>query len=137
MLNIQELSFHDVYILNINLNTKKDFFDQIKIFLKSADFIPHLGTDKVILEFSECYKANLQLQMWIGGKDTIRELRFMDSSDELSKINEMKEKGLIRKEDSFKHCEIILNTSSSKIDILAKEVKLEKFEESFSHSEEV
>ncbi|MHB8125650.1 MAG: hypothetical protein ACYDEJ_08440 [Desulfitobacteriaceae bacterium] len=129
MLNVEELSFHDVYIIGINFSTKKDHFEQISIFLESEDFVSDFGTDKVILEFSDCYRANLQLQMWISGKDSIREFRFLDSSSaELKKINEMKEKGLIKKDDIFKHCEIILNTSFGKIEILAKEVSLVKGE---------
>ena len=128
-MNLEELNFHDVYIIGINISTKKDHFEQLSIFLESEDFVADFGTDKLILEFSDCYKANLQLQMWISGKDSIRELKFVDSSsDELKKINQMKEKGLIKKDDIFKHCEIILNTSSGRIEILAKDVRLVKSE---------
>jgi|GEM_PF-2619799 len=129
MNNVEKFSFHDAYINGINIITIKDHFEKVNIFLESNEFMNCFGTSKVSLVFEDCYKADLQLQMWISGKDTIRELRLVDdsSSQEIKKIIELKEKGFIKKDDIFIHCEIILNTSGSKIVILAKGIKVKTY----------
>ena len=125
MLNLEKMSFHDVYILGININTKKDHFDQITLFLESSEFVSDFATDKVILKFRECYKANLQLQMWIEGKDSIRSFEVLEQSNlllEAGKILKASGSQLVTK---LKHFQLNLNTSNSTIDILAEDVIVE------------
>jgi hypothetical protein len=126
MINLAEICFHDAYIYGISVVTGKDHFDKISISLDSNTFISDFGTSKVSLQFTECFRAELQLQMWISGKDSIRELDIIDSdsSAEIRKINDLKEKGYIKKDDVFEHCEITLNTSGSKITIISKDINV-------------
>jgi hypothetical protein len=126
MNNIEQINFHDAYILELQVCTITDHFEVIKILLESKEFIKDYGTNKISLVFRECFKAELKLQMWIKGKDSIRELRIIDEkeSNDLNNIAEMKRKGFVKDSDNFKYCEITLNTSDGKIHIIAKEVSI-------------
>lgn len=123
--DLEVISFHDVYILGISIYTEKDHFDNINLFLESDNFIDKYETDKVTIEFKECFKAKLLLQMWICGKDSINKMEIKEvATNNCREFFQMKEKGFFKENINFNQCEITLNTSSSKIEIFAKEVRI-------------
>lgn len=124
MESIDNLPLHDSYILGIDIKTNTDHFDTITITLESSSFINLYQTKILKFNFKDCFKANLNLQMWIIGKDSIRSFDILSnflSNDLVNAAN----KGSGPNANDFVHYHFNLNISNSDIDIWAKEFEIE------------
>ncbi len=124
MINISNITFHDAFITEVQIMTLDNHFDYVSLTLEALEFRERYNADKIKLIFDGCYKARLDLQMWILGKDTIRNCYCKKESDLLNQVDVLISKGLLPNNSKFKHFSIELNTSGSTIDILAKSAKI-------------
>ena len=125
MINLKDVYLHDAYISGLEIKTVNDHFDYIAINLESSEFKDEYGTDKIKVVFEGCYKAKLNLQMWISGTDSIRNCYYKEESDWLKDVQTLHYRGLLPKSKEFKHIIFELNTSGSVIEILASYIKIE------------
>lgn len=123
MISLLDLDLHDAQILEIYFQSKVDFNDCIKIVLESENFKKVFNTRKIELQIEECYKAKINVNMWISGKDTVRDFEIYDSSDWIKE--EREKNNTIPK--NIKHFVLELNTSGSVLDFLiTKEINIIK-----------
>jgi hypothetical protein len=120
MNEFEEVQFHDAYIISFEVNTKTDHFDEVVFHLESENFINHFGTSNINLIFNDCYRIVANMQMWISGKDTIREIGILNSSELLNDINTL-HKEYSNNVNEFKHVRIELNSSARTFDIVSKD----------------
>lgn len=120
MNEFDEVQFHDAYITGFEANTVNDHFDVITVYLESDNFVSYYGKDKIKIVFKDCYQAIINIQMWITGKDTIREIRIENTSELLNRLISRQNKGLLVKAHEFKHFHIELNSSASIFEIISK-----------------
>jgi hypothetical protein len=123
MISIDKLPLHDSYILGIDIKTNTDHFDTITITLESSAYIDLYQTKTIKLNFKDCFKAKLDLQMWISGKDSIRSLDVLNEEKSIVLVNPVnKEFG--PSANDLVHYHINLNISNSNIDIWAKDLEI-------------
>lgn len=108
---IQNNSLHDVEILDVKVSSQVNYFDTVYLTLRDDKFIDQYGNNTIQIVLRECCRAQLNLNMYILGKDTIRLCTIVDET--LNLFNEQN--------DIFKHFHIDTNTTASFIDVYAKE----------------
>ena len=112
---IENIELHDAYFTDIEFHTKADYFDEIvfvfKIKKKPLKFV-----------FKNCFCANINLNMWISGKESIRDCCHTISADYNNKITDLKKRGYLPKEIEFKYFKITTNTSNSIVELAYEDV---------------
>ena len=111
--DIQNINLHDEKILGIEIDSKEDFFNVIAIKVKYND-------KKMAIKCTDCYSADLKLNMYITGDDTIRSLKIENITVQRKVCNNPEEVINI----SLKKLIINLNTTNSDIIITAREIKI-------------
>ncbi len=124
MLDINQIDFHDTFINGIEISTIQDHFDHIVIQLESTRFMSDFGTPTIGIIFEECFMADLKLQMWITGKDTVRHHTVFEDSPLLQQVEALNSRGMGPKAGELIHFQMELNTSGSVLDILAKSITI-------------
>ena len=125
MIDLGNISLHDVTVTGIEVRSTNDHFDYVSLSLEASEFKKEFGTNTVRLIFEDCYKAEFRLQMWISGKDSIRSHSIKDDSPWIKELQELEDKGVSLPKGSFKHFVLELNSSGSTIEVLARNVKME------------
>lgn len=118
--NLSKITLHDAVILGLSVSTNEDHFDKLSIMLESNDFTRLFGSSKIQINFLDCFRVKLNLQMWIVGKDSIRDFEVMLESNLLAEIQNFDK----LKIPELKHYHFNLNVSNSNIDILAKDTDI-------------
>lgn len=111
--DIQNINLHDEKILGIEIDSKEDFFNIIAIKVKNNDKI-------MAIKCIDCYSADLNLNMYITGDDTIRFLKIENITVQRKVCNNPEEIINI----SLKKLIINLNTTNSNIIITAREIQI-------------
>lgn len=120
-------SFHDAFMVSFECKTTKDYFDYCTVILESEGFDEIFGGQIIRVVFIGTYKILSNIQMWISGKDSIREFYVVKESNELREIDNLKNKGFLPKAE-FTHFKMTLNTSGSEIEIIAQNFVIELIE---------
>lgn len=112
---------HDAKVLGFEVATCQDHFDTIIVTIESTEFLKVYESEKVKVIFKDCYKAQMDLQMWIVGIDTLRSFEIVKDSSLLP------DESTCIGASQFKHYRLNLNTSNSTIEIVAKAVEVQRY----------
>jgi hypothetical protein len=121
----EKITFHDAQINGLEMKTIIDHFDYFTIDLESDVFIEFFNSNRIKINFIDCFKVVLNAQMWIAGKDSVRGILKHTNSLLLSDVEELNKNGFGPKVNELIHLEIELNISNTKIDVVAKNVEIE------------
>jgi hypothetical protein len=121
----EKSTFHDAKINGLEMKTIKDHFDYFAIELESDGFIEFFNSNRIKINFIDCFKVVINAQMWIEHKDSVRCILQHTNSLLLSDVEELNKKGFGPKVNELIHLEIELNISNTKIDVVAKNVEIE------------
>lgn len=124
-MNLYDISLHDAYIVGLEVKTLRDHFECIILSVESEEFKKEFGKENIKIIFEDCYKANFALQMWISGKDTIKDYRYNSNSEWIRNVELLHDNGTIPSNIRFNHFSFELNTSGGTIDILARDIRIE------------
>lgn len=129
VVDLSSIELHDADIVEINLKSECDSLDRIEIILESISFEDNFKADKIMLIINKCYKAKLNINSWISGRDVIVDFFITEKSDWLDSLIEINS-SFGPKNKKLKH--LCLNTNtSSKIefilteDIVIKPIKID------------
>lgn len=115
------LELHDSYFIEMKFESIKDFNDRISIILESDNFMNTYETRRIMLVLEDCFKIVLNLNMWVSGKDTVKDYNISNSSDWLN--TELENCKIKPKETQ--HFKLELNTSGSIFNFLiSKEITI-------------
>lgn len=108
---IDSYNFHDAIIDKLEMSSQNDFFSEIILTLS----FPNLERLKFV--FRDCLCANLSLQMWIQGQDSIRNWSF----DPAEKVKPLMESY----KQTFKYISFNTNTTNSIIEVIYSSVDIQ------------
>lgn len=74
--DLSELELHDEIILDIEMKSIKDYFDNICIRIEHCK-------QTILIKCSDCFSANLNCNMNIAGKDSVRNIEIADAIIEI------------------------------------------------------
>jgi len=119
VIDLSSIELHDADIVGINLKSNCDSLDRIEIILESIYFVDDFKTNKIMLIIDKCYKAKLNMNSWISGRDVIINFFITEKSDWLESLIEINS-SFGPKNKKLKH--LCLNTNtSSKIEFILTE----------------
>jgi histone deacetylase complex regulatory component SIN3 len=126
--NIDSINFHDSYITGLEFKTLNDHFDYFIINLESDDFIETFESNKIRINFKDCFQVKINAQMWVTGRDSVRKIERQNNSQWINEVEELNTKGFGPRASELNHFLIELNISSSVIEVLTKEIEIEAIE---------
>jgi histone deacetylase complex regulatory component SIN3 len=123
--NIDSINFHDSFITGLELKTLNDHFDYFIINLESDDFIETFESNKIKINFKDCFQVKINAQMWITGRDSVRKIERQNNSQWINEVEALNAKGFGPTASELSHFHIELNISGSVIEVLAKNIFIE------------
>lgn len=117
---IENIELHDAYFEELLINSKTDYFDEIIFVFKFKE-------EPIKFVFKNCFCANINLDMWISGKESIRDCCHIISDEYDNKITVQKNKGFLPIEKEFKYFKITTNISNSIIELAYEDVDILKY----------
>jgi hypothetical protein len=112
-------------MLGVHFESISDHFDKLSMVLQSTNFIQYVVVDTVKVIFVDCFQARMELRMWITGKDAIRGYQILEKSHMLNSVSKLNDRGFGPPADELKHFQVTLNTSTSSMDVLARDLVID------------
>jgi hypothetical protein len=122
-IKINEIEWHDAIINEIKIESQNDAYDSIKLFISSKAFLKEYNKESISIILEEVFKAKLEFNMWMSGKDVINMVSITEESEWISQVKEKLNNNF--GPVNMKHFTINTNTNSRLEFLITKDLILD------------